>query len=515
MAVAALAAAALALMPAAAAAAPVLTIEGNCEDYPASSSVDMSIEGLPPFEPFTGTLETFDGDGTLISTLGPLSFTADENGSDFLNAPFGEPYTYRVTVVWAGGTLEATTTVQCAGPPGSPIADAGNDETVASGAAADLDGTGSSDPDGDPLTYGWTQIDGPPVTLDGAKTASPTFTAPAGPARLTFRLAVCDDGSPALCDDNSVTVKVMGPPPTEPPTLTLIKNCDGETPRIEVHLKGLAGYAPFTIAIDPFAPTPNALEADEEGSFDFGMSGIESATVVWAGGTLKARAPANCTFTSGMPSADAGRDQTVAPGAPVDLDGNGSSDPDGDPLTYEWTQIDGPPVTLSGAGTATPSFTAPPTATAVTFRLEVCDDGSPALCDTDTVGIEVASDVPDGNDYAARVIVNKPTWATSGDGHHRRGFVVKVRNLDKGPFTVNADDVAAEVLVNGDPTGTVDLVTTKVAKPGVRVKLRYRWRYGGVAAGDRVEYSGCVGSAGDPDGSNDCGSFATTAVPKP
>ena len=60
------------------------------------------------------------------------------------------------------------------------------------------------------------------------------------------------------------------------------------------------------------------------------------------------------------PTADAGGDQTVAGGSgTVNLDGTASSDPDGDALTYAWTQTGGAGVTLSGADTATPSFTAP------------------------------------------------------------------------------------------------------------------------------------------------------------
>ena len=109
-----------------------------------------------------------------------------------------------------GGSTTYTSTITVDPPPNvAPVADAGADQAVNPADTVTLDGTGSSDPD--PLTYSWTQTSGPAVTLTGATTAQPTFTAPAGPATLTFELSVCDAGR--LCDTDTVTVTVNGPPP--------------------------------------------------------------------------------------------------------------------------------------------------------------------------------------------------------------------------------------------------------------------------------------------------------------
>ncbi len=77
------------------------------------------------------------------------------------------------------------------------------------------------------------------------------------------------------------------------------------------------------------------------------------------------------------PIVNAGLDQTAQPGNVVHLNGSQSHDPDGDFLTYQWAQASGATqVQLSGAGTATPSFTVPadlPPDDVLTFELVVSD----------------------------------------------------------------------------------------------------------------------------------------------
>src|SRR5712675_1864747 len=98
---------------------------------------------------------------------------------------------------------------------------------------------------------------------------------------------------------------------------------------------------------------------------------------------------------SRTPTWDAGGDQTVSENDPVTLTASGSTDPEGQSLTYTWTQTSGPAVTLSDAHAASPTFTAPEglTNTDVAFQLSV-SDGTNTSLDSVTVHVNSDNDAP-------------------------------------------------------------------------------------------------------------------------
>ncbi len=77
----------------------------------------------------------------------------------------------------------------------------------------------------------------------------------------------------------------------------------------------------------------------------------------------------------------------MEPYALVTLDSSGSTTAIGTIVGHAWTQLSGPPVTLTSASTATPSFEAPCTMDGqpVTLQVTVANSGGHSATDTVTV----------------------------------------------------------------------------------------------------------------------------------
>ena len=120
------------------------------------------------------------------------------------------------------------------------------------------------------------------------------------------------------------------------------------------------------------------------------------------------------------PRADAGADQLVFRNPLVTLDGTGSVDADGDPLSHDWSLLRQPPgaaVVLSDPGSATPDFVADTPGTYVAQLL--VDDGA-LLGRPDSVLVTVVNRAPVADAGPDQALTSGVTvaldGATSADG---------------------------------------------------------------------------------------------------
>jgi len=215
----------------------------------ATHPVTVQAEAGPDQAVSSGALVTLDSNATtdpaglpvtfawsqISGTAVTLSDAAAKNPTFTAPAvPFGQPPSALVFSVTAtsgaasSAPSQSTVTVSPAPPPAAePVANAGTDQSVVSAAAVTLDGRGSSDPQGEPLTFTWTQSSGPAVTLSGASGAQPTFSAPvvadgSPAATLIFSLVVADShatSAPAwvIVTVNSPSAAFPRPPGTPQP----------------------------------------------------------------------------------------------------------------------------------------------------------------------------------------------------------------------------------------------------------------------------------------------------------
>ena len=306
---------------------------------------------------------------------------------------------------------------------GLATADAGDDREVLTGAAVTLAGSGTSTRTSPTLTYAWTQTGGVPVTLSGATTTAPAFTAPSVRTDLVFALVVNDGVADSAPD--TVTVRVR--PPPRPSSAPCAHPSTGRgTPSLGLHLLEIQGTTDSSVSFTPFNRTgavhdlwfcrpDGTREKRATGVSGFHVetvSGLARGTTYWVAmkrtvsGTTD-WAPWKAVTTAGSATVSAGPDREVLTGAAVTLAGSGSSTLSNPTLTYAWTQTGGETVTLSGATTAAPSFTAPSVRTDLVFSLVVNDGAEDSPPDTVTVRVR-----PPPNPSSAPCVHPAPSGAS-------------------------------------------------------------------------------------------------------
>ena len=249
---------------------------------------------------------------------------------------------------------------------GPPVAVAGPDQTVPTGSVVQLDGTQSSDPENEPLTYLWSFVSlpsGSQATLDAAALPQPAFTADVS-GRYELQLVVndgVDDSDPdtvVIDAGNRAPVANAGPDQTVPVGETVqldgTDSTDDDGDPLTYNWSFVSKPAGSSATLSDSSAVRPTFVVDVRGEY-----GLE--LVVNDG---RADSPPDAvlvTTENTAPVAHAGPDQTALVAETVTLDGTGSTDIDGDPLTYAWALITlpaGSAASLNDPTSPTPSFVA-------------------------------------------------------------------------------------------------------------------------------------------------------------
>lgn len=336
------------------------------------------------------------------------------------------------------GGMQTCLTVAAAGGNTAPTANAGGPYSGIAGLPIAFDGTASSDPDGDPLSYSWDFGDG-----ENGTGATPSH-AYAAPGVYTVTLHVNDgtvDSAPA---NATATVAVNQTP---------IADANGP----------YTGKTGFAISFDGAASSdPEAQPLAHEWDFGDGNTGTGATPshAYTAPGSYTVTLTVNDGYQDSTPSTTSATvtDNTAPvanPGGPyssnsttVTFDGTASSDADGDPLTYSWNFGDGN--TETGP---TPTHTyAQGSGTSFVVTLVVNDgfvDSAPATT-TATLTGSPGNTAPVANDD-----VYNPD-DTSGSGNYAvaaPGVLGNDSDADGHPLTaqlVTADEDLRNLVLNAD-----------------------------------------------------------------
>ena len=425
--------------------------------------------------------EQIDGDQAVI-----LSDETDERPT--FTAPYvqqgGDTLVFHLTVTNDSGQKDTdSVSIEVDWVNTAVSADAGPDQSVMAGDTVTLNGTSSSDPDGEIEAYRWelisssSAIDRSEILLSNPSGPITTFSAPEARGWVQFRLTVTDDNGDTDSDTVMITINTAGGDSglvadagpdlvvAEGSTVSLNGSWSSSLDAVvksyqwtkisgpSVVLSGSDGMAPeATREINPTFIAPVIEIGQTEFLFQFI---VKDSNGVTDSDEMKVTVNSQAYISENLPPvADAGADQTVTPGALVTLNGSGSSDPDGTIFLYEWMPTSGPEsIILSDSAAEQPTFIAPYESGSAIFQLIVTDDAGKT--DQDSIQVSWVNDPPFADAGPDQDVFEEETVALYGSGSidSDDGIAIYQWNKISGPAVILSDSIAADPTFIAPSTG--------------------------------------------------------------
>jgi hypothetical protein len=250
-------------------------------------------------------------------------------------------------------------------PNAIPVANAGPDQTVFVSVIVKLDGSISSDVDGNPLTFSWSFISRPfgsTATLSDPSAVKPTFTIDLA-GTYAIQLIVNDGFINSSPDTVTISTPNSKPIANAGPDQAIHAG-------VEVFLDGKASSDadgnPLTYAWSFMSRPPGSKATLSDANTDYASFisdkvGDYIVQLIVNDDTVDSEPDTVVISAQNLsPTADAGPDQMVFTN-PIYLSGSASSDGDGDPLTYSWSFLSRPIgsiAALSNPAIVNPTFVA-------------------------------------------------------------------------------------------------------------------------------------------------------------
>ena len=347
----------------------------------------------------------------------------------------------------------------------APVAKPGVNQSVVTGTKVSVDASASSDPNGDSITYRWSLLfkpAGSTATLSSATTASATFTADLAGTYLVG--LTVNDGkvdSPVVvltvtaAKLNAVPVASAGT--NQNVTAATLTTLDG-TASTDADLDGLS-YTWSLISKPSSSNATLSSTTSPKPTFTPDVAGTYVASLVVSDGKDRSPTAVVTVIASGSnsaPVANAGAAQSVSTAAVVTLNGTGSTDANGDTLTYRWTLTSKPTsstAALSSATVASPTFTADLAGSYVASL--VVNDSKVDSTNTSTVTITASAA------NSAPVANAGPVQTVS-----RTGGTVTVTLTGAGSTDANSDTLTYKWTVGYQPaTSSITLLLPTTVSP--------------------------------------------------